>query len=83
MTQTSEIKQLTASPDTIRTNIWRVFGTVEQMARTTGLSRTAIYNSAKKGVVSDVVIGRLWLADIDPNELVRAPIPGGETPLGK
>lgn len=66
-----QIKQITATPETIAANFRRIWGTIHEAIRKTGLSKMTIYRSIDNGQLSDTITGRIYKMGIDPRELVR------------
>lgn len=66
-----EIRQITADPEIIKANFRRLWGTIHEAIRDTGLAKQTIYRTIENGEVSDTITGRLYKMGIDPQELVK------------
>jgi len=62
---------LKASPQTIKNNIERLFGTIVNAYAETGITRPCWYRSIRLGEISDGIAGRLFKIGINPGELVK------------
>ncbi len=64
-------QQLTSSPETIKANIRRIWGTIQGASKKTGISRQALYKIIYAGEVSDFVAGKLLKLGVAPSELIK------------
>jgi len=66
-----QIQELTADPEIIKANFRRLWGTIHEAIRETGLAKQTIYRTIENAEVSDTIAGRLYKMGIDPKELVK------------
>lgn len=60
-----------ADSETIKGNIIRLWGTISDAQRTTGISRRTLHTIINDGGLTNPVIGQLVKLGVDPKELVK------------
>lgn len=63
--------ELTASGQTIRSNIRRLWKTISNAETETGIARGSFHKAIREGVIHDPMAGKLYKLGVDPRELVK------------
>lgn len=66
-----ENKDFKADSETIKGNIIRLWTTISDAERVTGISRGTLHNIIRDGELTNPVIGQLVKLGVDPKELVK------------
>lgn len=66
-----KIQPLTASKETIKKNIERLYGSLVNAIQETGISKSQWYKMLNSGEITDQAVGSIYRSGVEPTEIIR------------